>query len=404
MREGVSAPLLTVFPSQTWPAHASLLTGTQPSRHGVLGNHLWSREKRKTVHAWQLPQHTLMKGDTLYDAAHRVGAKTANVFWPNTGNAKGLDWNVPEVYGSTAFRRQSSKGALRELKRLGLPTDRLNRISYEEAFEFDSFARDSAREVMQQHRPDLMMVHLLTLDTLSHRYGPDSRPAGWGLWVCDVMLGQLLRTWKKTGGGAVVVVSDHGFTQVKDGLGVRLVRRAAKLTTKEKKAVKLVANGHNLYIYADPSPTGARALGRLKAHFKTDERLDQWFEAADMKRLHLGDPTKQPWLPDAIAMMKPEVLIWGTRSKRRERRPVWRGNHGHLPETAGLAGVFIAAGPGFRAGLTVPQLHVIDVAPTLGHLFGWPLRGTIDGRVRAEVLRNGPSGRAQEPTRQPSTP
>ncbi|MCO4763276.1 MAG: alkaline phosphatase family protein [Myxococcales bacterium] len=383
---GVSGPLLSVYPSQTWPAHASLLTGSWPARHGVVGNHLWSRKRRKVVHAWQLPQGELMKGDTLFDASNRQGVKTANVFWPNTARAKGLNWNLPEVYGWSAFHRWASPGVLKELQRAGLPSDRITRISHEESFEFDSFATDAALHVMKRHRPGLLMVHLLSVDMLSHRYGPDSRPADWALALCDRYLGQLLAGWREAGGGGVVIVSDHGFTQVTDGIGHRLVLRAAKLTKRERAAVHVVANGHNLYLYADPTAHGTAGLARLRDHLRKDKRLDVWQTAAQMKALHLGDPGKLPWLPDAIAMMKPGVLIWGTRSARRERKPVWRGNHGHLPETPGLDGAFIASGPGFRPGTHIDQLRAVDVAPTLARHYGWPLRGTHDGQVRSEML------------------
>ncbi len=386
LRDGVAGPLLSVFPSQTWPAHASLLTGSWPARHGVVGNHIWRRAEGHVVHAWQLPQGELLQGDTLYDAAHRAGVKTANVFWPNTANAKGLDWNLPEVYGWSEFRKLGSPGLMKELAGIGLPSDRMTRISHEESFEFDSFTRDTAEHVLTTHRPGLTMVHLLSLDTLSHRYGPDSRAAGWGLALCDLILGQLLTTWRTVGGGPVVIVSDHGFTQVDDGIGIRLVPGSAKLSHRERAATHLVGNGHALYVYADATADGAKGLAKLKRHLSADPRLDAWLEAREMVAMHLGDPAKQTWLPDAIALMKPEVLIWSTRSRRQERKPIWRGNHGHRPETPGLEGVFIASGPGFRSGLQVPGLRAIDVAPTLAQRFGWTLRGTHDGRVRSEVL------------------
>ena len=386
LRDGVAGPLLSVFPSQTWPAHASLLTGSWPARHGVVGNHIWRRTEGHVVHAWQLPQGELLQGDTLYDAAHRAGVKTANVFWPNTANAAGLDWNLPEVYGWSAFRKLGSRGLMKELADIGLPSDRMSRISHEESFEFDSFTRDTAQHVITKHRPGLVMVHLLSLDTLSHRYGPDSRAAGWGLELCDRILGQLLATWRTVGGGPIVIVSDHGFTQVDDGIGVRLVPGSAKLNHRERAATHLVGNGHALYLYADETPHGVTGLAKLKRHLSADPRLDAWLEAREMVAMHLGDPATERWLPDAIALMKPEVLIWSTRSRRNERKPIWRGNHGHRPETPGLEGVFIASGPGFRSGLQVPGLRAIDVAPTLAHRFGWPMTGPHDGRVRAEVL------------------
>src|SRR5438034_7370900 len=40
----VAQGMITSFPSVTWPAHTSLITGVQPARHGVIGNSVWSRK------------------------------------------------------------------------------------------------------------------------------------------------------------------------------------------------------------------------------------------------------------------------------------------------------------------------------------------------------------------------
>src|ERR1043165_5124764 len=40
----VAKGMITSFPSVTWPAHTSLVTGVQPARHGVIGNSVWSRK------------------------------------------------------------------------------------------------------------------------------------------------------------------------------------------------------------------------------------------------------------------------------------------------------------------------------------------------------------------------
>src|SRR5262245_15752540 len=38
-----AAGMITTFPSVTWPSHTSLVTGTHPARHGVLGNSVFDR-------------------------------------------------------------------------------------------------------------------------------------------------------------------------------------------------------------------------------------------------------------------------------------------------------------------------------------------------------------------------
>jgi predicted AlkP superfamily phosphohydrolase/phosphomutase len=58
----------------------------------------------------------------------------------------------------------------------------------------------------------------------------------------------------------------------------------------------------------------------------------------------------------------------------------YAGQHGYdctLPE---MAAIFIAAGPGIPAtGQVIPDLHIVDVAPSLLLLLGLPLDTEMDG-------------------------
>ncbi len=50
-------------------------------------------------------------------------------------------------------------------------------------------------------------------------------------------------------------------------------------------------------------------------------------------------------------------------------------------------GVCIAAGPAVAAGLSLKGARVIDIAPTMHAILGWPLARDIDGTVLTEALR-----------------
>jgi predicted AlkP superfamily phosphohydrolase/phosphomutase len=50
-------------------------------------------------------------------------------------------------------------------------------------------------------------------------------------------------------------------------------------------------------------------------------------------------------------------------------------------------GIFLATGPGIRAGLALPPIEITDVAPTILHLLGEPVPEWMDGRVLTEMLQ-----------------
>lgn len=49
-------------------------------------------------------------------------------------------------------------------------------------------------------------------------------------------------------------------------------------------------------------------------------------------------------------------------------------------------GIFIAAGPGFKSGIELPEENILDLAPTIMHLLGEPVPSIMDGRVLTEAL------------------
>jgi len=59
-------------------------------------------------------------------------------------------------------------------------------------------------------------------------------------------------------------------------------------------------------------------------------------------------------------------------------------------------GIFIASGPGIRGGETLVGADILDLAPTILHLAGLPVRSEMDGRVLGEILKTPPDVRYME--------
>src|SRR5882762_8701147 len=96
----VAKGMITSFPSVTWPAHTSLITGVQPARHGVIGNSVWNRKlDRPLVYIGdpELTKEQAIRVPTLYDAAHRAGLKCGSVIWPCCNAADSLSWVIPDA-------------------------------------------------------------------------------------------------------------------------------------------------------------------------------------------------------------------------------------------------------------------------------------------------------------------
>jgi predicted AlkP superfamily phosphohydrolase/phosphomutase len=103
--------------------------------------------------------------------------------------------------------------------------------------------------------------------------------------------------------------------------------------------------------------------------------------------------------PFALVLPKDEaeiINLWGPECGDvvYALRPDYDGVHGrHLPTSSlGIGSqhsTFVLAGPGVKAGIALNRpVRVVDVAPTLCHLLGWPVPRDAEGAVVYEALED----------------
>jgi predicted AlkP superfamily pyrophosphatase or phosphodiesterase len=86
-QQGVSAEqMIPVFPSVTYPAHTTLVTGVYPAQHGIESNF-------KSGTEWYLNTADIQVR-TLWQGAEEKGLVTAIVTWPASYGAK-VDYLIP---------------------------------------------------------------------------------------------------------------------------------------------------------------------------------------------------------------------------------------------------------------------------------------------------------------------
>src|SRR6059036_4290965 len=220
-RGAVAAGVETVFPSTTWPTHASLVTGVSPRAHGVVANYVWNRRTRMHEDLTGDPVYDapdLLRAPTVYDRAHAAGLTTAAVDWPATRHSPSLDFNLPFFKDQRVFETQTSRAVWTELAALGYPLDRQGEwAELPKRFLKDAMVAELAAHVWRRHEPRLMLLHFLCVDSLQHLHGPRSPEAYWAIDYVDGLIGRFLATLpadelaERT---ALFVVWDHGFLPV----------------------------------------------------------------------------------------------------------------------------------------------------------------------------------------------
>lgn len=84
--------------------------------------------------------------------------------------------------------------------------------------------------------------------------------------------------------------------------------------------------------------------------------------------------------PDLTLALRDHGFISVVRAEQPVRRRPWIDGT-HRPE-----GVFIAGGEGIQAGLSLPPLSIMDVAPALLYSLDLPIPEDLEGRLASEIF------------------
>ena len=337
--------LSATFPSMTWAAHATMVTGLRPGEHGVVGNRWLDGATGKAVEAWEV--QAPIQARTVWSAAADAKLKVAAIQWPNTSGEKAILWNVPEVYGR-AYEADISPEARKELAAVGYKAEDLKTFADEEAFLMDNQSRDLAMRLWSSQDVDLMLLHFLAVDTVAHKYGPDHPAVGVAAEYVDRMMGEVLAAAQKSAKGKqlnVIVVSDHGFLPVKSWLKTNLLVEGAPVSAGSKAKLKVLANGHCAFVYGLAPQDRAAYVGWAA---KKLEGFDQVIEAPDYAKHGFPQPSsgRDNRVPDLIVLAKPDTLFVNPSSKTQSK-----GGHGYLPTVPELAAILVRHGPAFKTAL-----------------------------------------------------
>ena len=232
--DGFAARLDPVLPAVTCSVQASILTGLEPTGHGIVGNGWYFRDLGE-VFLWR--QHNrLVQGEKVWETARRArpGFRAANVCWWYAMGAT-TDFTVtprpiyhadgrksPDCYTDPPELHDRLTGALGEFPLFTYwgPTADITSSRW--------IAQASAK-LLRGEPLDLLMAYLPHLDYDHQRFGPGSEEAARAARDLDAVAGDLIDTARERG-DTVVVLSEYGITDARRPVEInRALRRAGLL-------------------------------------------------------------------------------------------------------------------------------------------------------------------------------
>ncbi|WP_217318021.1 alkaline phosphatase family protein [Rhodanobacter sp. C03] len=384
-RGAYAASMQPINPTITWPNHTAMVTGVDASLHHVLVNGLIVDQRAATpprIEMW-VPKSRLVAVPTVYDAAHQAGLTTAQVDWVAIEDTPSIDWQFAE--------RPDPDGAIeQDLVQQGVVThDQLVHFGKPSQAWRDRMYTRAAIDIIQQHHPDLLLLHLLSLDSIEHDTGFGNDSGRNTIAFLDDRVKEVIDAVRAVGEldrTTFIIVSDHGQQSVHQLLhpNVLLKQAGLKAASATHPSFSIVDGGYALVFQQHATEASTK---ELKSLFAGKPGIRSVLTPAEAAKVGWPTPAQSDQAPDLLlyaadgyAFREGDMGDYVTPTKE-------VGDHGYPNSDPLMQGIFIAAGFGIRPKGEIPAFLNIDIAPTIAQLLHISL-GTIQGKPLTEILES----------------
>ncbi|MBX7540751.1 ectonucleotide pyrophosphatase/phosphodiesterase [Qipengyuania sphaerica] len=343
---GVSAPMRPSFPTKTFPNFYTLVTGLVPDHHGITANKMEDASRPGDVFTQaNVDPYWWSEAKPLWVEAEQAGIRSAAMFWPGSA--------VP--WGGTAKRWGPVEDGI-------LPSDW-------QAFSMQVSNTQRVNSVLdwlrrpEDIRPEFVTLYFDTIDTAGHDAGPVGEEIEAALRDVDGHIANLVSGLEKLGQPAnIVIVSDHGMAPTSSERVIALDEVV------DSSLYRLIEAG----AYATFEPAEGKTREFREAILADHEHMTCWAKGDIPERYKYGTHRRIPpyfCLPETgwtIATSAPTTNWTG-------------GNHGYDNYAPEMQAIFIANGPEFAEGLTLPIFDNTAVAPLLRRVIGLAPSAKADG-------------------------
>ena len=342
-----STGLLPGFPSSTFSNHYSIVTGLYPGNHGIIGNGFYDRsrgERYRLGDRQAVEDGTWYGGEPLWVAAEKAGLRAASFFW--VGSEADVQGIRPSYYKPYDGSIANSARVDQVLEWLSLPVGQ---------------------------RPNLVTLYFSTVDTIGHRFGPNSPQLRQAIASVDKDVGRLMAGLNKINQPIYLLISsDHGMQQVDHS---QIVYLAQYIELEQWRGANQIITGsaYAFFYSADKVllEQTASGLSEVPGMLVLDPKD---FPAT------LNFPQRGPRIPDLIAVVDaPKYISFRVGMGRSPPQ----GAHGYLPQSkASMKGIFYATGPDITPGSVAPDIENVHLYPLVMQILGLTPSAPIDGDIR----------------------
>lgn len=371
----VAHAMRPINPTVTWPNHTTLVTGVDASHHHVMANGLItfpSDGGEPEIKPW-IAKDKLVHARTLYEAAKEKGLTTAQVDWVAIYGAKGVDLDFgekPDPDGPIAQELVAGRQATRE--QIASFTEDSNPAWR------DQIWTDAAIDILRNHTPNLLLLHLLDTDTIQHGSAPFSNPAYAAYAYADTCIKRIVDAAREIGildRTTFFIVSDHGFSSFTHVIepNAALARQGLlrKVGSHMVGDVWAVAEGGAVELFIRNEKLRAKLVPKLKAYFSAMPGVAHVYTNAEARAIGLPAEADSDQAPQLYLTAAPDYAFGDNvdgPSTHHLHEP--QGQHGALNTMADMQALFVASGAAIYPGTHLDTIQNLQVAPTIAAILG----------------------------------
>ncbi|WP_226674683.1 alkaline phosphatase family protein [Mesobacillus jeotgali] len=389
----------TIYPSVTYPCHATIVTGNFPNRHGIVNNTFVQPGRISPDWYWH---RSHVKGTTLYDEAKKAGMKTAALLWPVTAKAD-IDYNMPEIFANRPWHHQIpvslSNGSPRYQLEMNSKFGHIrNGLSQPE---LDDFVLEATVETIKTRKPELMLIHFVDLDSQRHMQGFSSEEAIAALHRHDERLGRIMEALKEAGiaeNSTLAILGDHSALDESKVVKLNVLFKergliqtnSAGKVTDWRAYCKSCDGSAYIYVKNQNDDAAKNLVTDILADLLQDESngieaaitgAEANAKGADGTAFRMLEAARGYYFSEAV---DGDYIEEVTEQDARTKKYTF-ACHGYSPEKEGYHTVFFVAGKGIRPGISIKSMHLVDEGPTFARLLGLDL-GDTDGSILEGIL------------------
>jgi predicted AlkP superfamily pyrophosphatase or phosphodiesterase len=346
----------SVFPTQSVPAYASMITGSPPADHGLTSDYSFDQESASI----SVEPHKLageIKIETIFDLARRANLVTAAVGFPGAG--------APIMFDQSDVAADFVKAA-------------------------------AAAEIIERHCPNLLMVNFTSFDEAQRRYGLLSAESIKAMEAIDDFVKKIIDAAEKfemAEEATFILVSDSGSSKIEKEFNPNvLLAKKGWLTSDSRGRVTswlAVAQsfGGSAGVFVK-DPKDEKFIREVETFFTQQaEKPDSpiWRIITRPEATKLGADPRVALYLDAAPLYAITAKTTGSPITNLSKGAD-RAVRGYAPSRVEMRALFVIAGKGIKSGAQTPYARLIDIAPTVARLLGLEMK-TARGRVISEVLK-----------------